>query len=342
MKIALISTSFFKLPVQGYSGLEQVVWNLACNLTKIDNNKVVVFATKGSSVPPNGFLIECGEPLNQVNVDWLEAEKKMWNFYKKYLDDFDIINSHNWLGFPYASKVEKPQLKICQTMHGYLSDWWTRSKPPFKLNMIAISDFMVNAYAKQGIIARRCYNGIDTKMYKFKKSKGDRFLFLGRISKIKGAHVAIEIAKKANVKLDVVGATNFIDDPAYVEQVKSMCDGDKIRFVGEVSQEDKIKYLQNAKGLIVPGRWGEPFGLHLIEALSVGCPVIAFNDGAVPEIVKEGGIICSDQESMVSMISQVSTISPTECRKNAERFSVEIQAKNYQKLFNCVLSNEEW
>jgi len=341
LKIALISTPMLTVFPRNYGGLEDVLGNLAEALAKMGHD-VTVFAPNGSKVE-GCEVVEFGEPLERVNVNWLEAERKAYNFYKDMLKDYQIIHGMNWYGMEYAYKAMNPQAHVLHTHHGGADpSWWCRSKPPFNLNFIAISKHMQQVYAQQGIPSRFVHNGINLEKYPLSKEHGKRFLFLSRICKFKAPDVAIHIAKTANVPLDVVGATNFIDDPNYVEQVKNLCDGEKIRFIGEVDHETKLKYLQNARAIIIPGRWGEPFGLHSIESLCCGTPVITLADGGIPEIVKEGGIICSDVQSMIDAISMIDKITPNSCRKNAERFSRQVMAQGYLQLYREILSGDEW
>ena len=340
LKIALVSTPYFPTPPMMYGGLEMIVADLGEALAEMGHD-VTVFAANGSKVQ-GCKIVEFGPPLMNVNIDWLQAERRTYDVFKDQLKDFDIISAHDWFGFEYLAKAKSPQLKILHTHHGGLNlDWWKRSPPPFKLNMVAISDWMVKVYSAQGFTAKRVHNGINLERYKLQRTKGNRLLFLGRISKIKAPHLAVEVAKKANMGLDVVGGTSFVDDPAYVELVKSLCDGEKIRFVGEVSHEDKLKYLQNARTLVVPSSWGEPFGLHVIEAMAVGTPVVALPDGGIAETIKEGGVLCSDLDWMVDAIKR-NGFDATRCRRNAMRFSRNIMAENYLKLYREVLSGTEW
>jgi len=341
LKIALISTPYFTTPPSMYGGLEMIVADLGEALAEMGHD-VTVFAADGSKIE-GCKIVEFGPPLMNVNIDWLQAERKTYEIYKDHLKDFNIIHASDWFGFEYLAKAKNPQLKVVHSHHGGLNlEFWKRSPPPFKLNMVAISDFMVKVYASQGFTAKRCYNGIDLQKYRLQKKKGSRLLFLGRISKIKAPHVAIEVAKKANMGLDVVGATIFVDDPSYVEHVKSLCDGEQIKFIGEVSHADKLNYLQNAKALIVPSTWGEPFGLHVVESLAVGTSVLAFPDGGIAETVKQGGILCSDVDSMVNAIPDLVRITPAMCRKNSELFSRTIMAENYVRRYNEILSGNEW
>jgi len=304
---------------------------------------VVLFAPKGSKVPPKGFLVECCEPEMKVHTDWLMAEKNMWEYYKDYLEDFDIIHSHDWFGFCYRSKALNLSLKVLHTHHGGLNmSWWGRAPPPFKLNLVAISKWMSEIYKAQGFTSKHVYNGIDLERYPLKREKGERLLFVGRIDRFKQPHIAIQVAKKLDMGLDIVGGT-FVQDPSYLRQIKNLCDGKQVKMYPDAPHELKLKLLQNAKALVFPSKMGEPFGLVAVEAMAVGTPVAALNDGAIAEVVREGGFVCDNVEAMVEAVKRVETISPKACRANAERFSREKMARKYLKLYKDILYNDnEW
>jgi glycosyltransferase involved in cell wall biosynthesis/predicted SAM-dependent methyltransferase len=359
LNIALISTPFLRTPPDVYGGLELIVAHLGEELAKLGHN-VTVFAAKGSKVS-GCRVIEFGEPLNTVQVDWLKAEQNAYNIYGEMLKEYDIVHGHNWFGLEYAAKAKYPQLKVIHTHHGGLMlDWWGRSKPPFKLNFVAISQWMKRVYEAQGFSSKFVYNGIDMSKYPFQENKGDRILFVGRIDKFKQPHVAIELAKKLNVGLDIVGGTQFVIDRSYVDMIRSQCDGEKIRFHPDVPHEKKVELMQNARALIFPSAMGEPFGLVAVEAMACGTPVLAVNDGAIDEIVKTGGIVCNvyqktltpkgpvyetiknPVESLASAYKLIQHISPRDCRINAEEFSRENMAQGYLKLYNEVLQGNEW
>lgn len=343
MRIALISTPFFGVPPPRYSGLEQIVWDNACALTEL-GHKVVVFAP-GNKNPPKGFLYRTGEPINKVEVNWLEAERKMWEVYDPLLKDFDITCGNNWFGWEYASKARNLSLKVCHVHHGGLNlGWWGRSKPPFKLNLIAISDWMVKVYASQGFATRRIYNGIDLEKYPFKKEKGDRLLFVGRFSTFKQPHAAIEAARKLDMHIDLVGGT-FVDSPEYLERIKNLCDGHRVRMYPDAPHEVKLELMQNAKCLLFPSKMGEPWGLVAAEAMSCGTPVVALRDGAIPEVVEDGvtGYVCDTTEQMVKAVKRVDSIRPEACRRRVEEnFSRETMATLYSRCYTDILSGKEW
>lgn len=357
MNIALISTPMLTCPPKSYGGLEIVVFDLACSLTKL-GHKVVLFAPNGSQVPPKGFLVECGEAKDTVNVDWLKAEKDMWEKYKDKLVDFDIIHSHDWFGFCYASKAINLGLKVTHTHHGHLNlDWWGKSKPLFKLNLIAISKWMSDIYRIQGLESKYVYNGVDLEKYQFKKEKGDRLLFVGRIDSFKQPNVAIEVAKKLRMGLDIVGGT-FVQNTDYLEKIRQSCTNG-IRFYPDASQDVKEELMQNAKCLIFPSAMGEPFGLVAVEAMACGTPVVALNDGAIGEVVQEGGVVCDvfdkswhqgkinyalkrdPVDALCEAVRKLS-VAPEVARKNAELFSRENMAKSYLQCYYDILEGKEW
>lgn len=343
MKIALISGALIPTPPPHYGGMEQVCFDLACGLTEL-GHKTVVFATKGSQVPPKGFLCETIEPTYSVQVDWLGKEMEMYKLYRDKLCDFDAICGHNWFGCEYLYKSEHPEARVSHCHHGGLL--W-RSKPPNveKLNLIAISKWMQKVYASQGFESRVCYDGIDTSRYGFSADRGSRLLYVGRFTGFKGAHIAIQVAKRLNVPIDLVGGS-FTDDPNYLEQIKRMCDGDSIRMYLDAPHETKIRLMQQAKCVLVPSNFGEPCGLVPIEFMSTGGPAIVWDDGALKETVADGVtgfVVPKTVEAMVEAVKRVDEIRPEACRKRVEeKFSRQIMCANYLSVYNRILSGDEW
>jgi len=341
LKVALVSTPMIEVPPKAYGGLELIVHDLGVGLAKL-GHEVTIFAPNGSYAE-GCAIVETGMAMNTVQCDWVEAERGMFKRYVDRLGEFDITHGHNWFGFEYLAKASKPELKICHTHHGHLNmEWWGRSRPPFKTNLIGISDWMVSAYAKQGFAARRVYNGVDVTKYKMKEKKGDRLLFVGRFDEFKRPHIALEVAHKLGVGIDLVGGS-FVQNTNYLAMVKAQ-DGDNgVKVWVDASNEDKIRLYQNARCTIVPSKMGEPFGLIAPESMLCGTPVVASNDGALIETVKEGGVVCMDVDAMVDAIKfTIPNITAKACRKNGERFSTENMATEYLKRYREILANDEW
>jgi len=147
------------------------------------------------------------------------------------------------------------------------------------------------------------YNGLDPDEYIYSQNKEDYFLFLSKVSRrIKGVKTAIDLAKRMDLRLLIAGG-------------RGLSFSRRIRYVGEVDGRPKAKLLAEARALIFPIEWEEPFGLVTIEALVSGTPVITTPRGAMPEIVTPGvGFICKDFEEMCRAVEKVGTIDPQACR----------------------------
>jgi glycosyltransferase involved in cell wall biosynthesis/predicted SAM-dependent methyltransferase len=373
LDIGLISTPFLDTPPKSYGGLELVVANLGTELAK-RGHKVTIYATDDSKVP-GCEIVKCGPCLNTTQVDWHAAERAMYEVYKDVAWKHNIVHGHNWFGFEYLLKTKHPELKVLHTHHGGINpEWWMITRPTFKLNMIGISDWMRQTYDSMGMPSKFVYNGVDLSAYPFNPGPRNKYMmFVGRIDTFKQPHTAIKIAKEMNIPIVVVGGS-FVHDTRYLDEVKKACDvvlqgpQDKkdIDIKGatlwlDAPHDAKVALLQNCQNLIFTSCMGEPFGLVVIESMSTGTPVVAVNDGAIPELVKQGGIVVPVYqrkidpggrlnyatsmmfEQMVKdAIGKVTQIKPEDARKNAEMFTMSRMADAYEVLYNEVLEGREW
>lgn len=349
MKIALVVPPLLKTPPTGYGGLEQVVYDLGCALVAAGDD-VTLFAPPGSYID-GGKVFETVVAPERTDVNWVELEGRAYNIYAEKLLDFDIVHDHSWFAFPYLMKIGNEKLKICHTHHGHLN--WDRTKVPPTMghvNLIAISDYMRNEYGSQGWASKYVYNGINLNNYTYSDKKGDRIVFVGRISKLKQPDFAIRTAIETKIPIDVIGGS-FVDDNRFLEDIKTMCDNSNglATLHLDLPHDKKVKIVQNAKACLVPSKMGEPFGLTLIEASACGTPVIALNDGAIREVVGEdGGVgyVVNTYDEFVKRVANIGNpgyvIKPEDCRKHAETFSRENMAKNYKVLYERIINGEEW
>lgn len=343
LKIGLLATRFFGIHPSCYAGLEQIIWDLAYALDKL-GHEVTLFAPKGSKPPPHGKLVETGEAYQSLKANWLQGELETYDSFRDKLENLDILHGHTHHAIEYFGKIHNPNLPVTHTHHNINLSWLKFYKPLFKLNLISVSDWTRHVFGRQEFISRRCYNGINLDKYPFQAEKTDRLMFLGRIIKGKAPHLAIKVAKEAGVGLDIIGSTTAVNDLDYVNEVKNLCDGKQIRFIGEVSQETKLHYLQNARAILMPSQWGEPFGLVSVEAMACGTVPIALDDGALKEIIVDGqsGFICNTVDQMVNRIKALEFIDPQICRERAEQFSREKMAQEYVKLYTQIINGQEW
>ena len=193
-----------------------------------------------------------------------------------------------------------------------------------------------------GLDSEYAYNGIDMDKYKFQEKKGENLIFVGRLDTFKQPHVAINVAKKTGLKLDIFGGS-FVQDQAYLKQIIDSCDGKQIIMHLDASQDEKVKFTQNAKCLLFPSKMGEPFGLVAIEAMACGTPVIALNDGAIKEVIGEQAFIADNEDDMCKMTKRVGTFEPAVLRVFVEKnYSQKVCAARYETLYKRILAGNEW
>ena len=117
-------------------------------------------------------------------------------------------------------------------------------------------------------------------------------------------------------------------------------DGSRVRFVGEVGGAAKRSLFARARGLLVPIRWEEPFGMVMVEALACGTPVIAFAQGAARELIVDGrtGFLVGDERGMIDAIGQLPRIDPRDCRAWVSRHcDIEVIAAAYERTYRSAV-----
>ena len=161
--------------------------------------------------------------------------------------------------------------------------------------------------------------------------------YFGRIHPDKGTWEAIQVAKKAKMKLVIAG---IIQDKSYYAKYVEPYLNDDVCYIGLVGPEERNKVLGNAYALLHPINFDEPFGLSIVESMACGTPVLAFNRGSMPEIIQDGmnGFIVSSIEEMAGKIKDVMNISREACRKTVEsRFTQERMVKEYIEVYKEIL-----
>jgi glycosyltransferase involved in cell wall biosynthesis len=185
------------------------------------------------------------------------------------------------------------------------------------------------------------HHGIPVSDYAYSDEKDDYVAFLGRMAPCKGPHLAIEVARRAGVRLKLAGEIQPFFRDYWDEQVQPLVDGDRIEYVGEADFALKNALLSKARALLFPIQWDEPFGLVMIEAMACGTPVLAFPGGAVAEIVRDGvnGWICPDADDMMRRLDRID-VSPAACRGLASaNFSIERMADAYIDVYRCAIEH---
>jgi glycosyltransferase involved in cell wall biosynthesis len=180
-------------------------------------------------------------------------------------------------------------------------------------------------------------------LHTFRRGSGDYLAFLGRVSPEKGLERAIEIARRTGQKLKIAAKIYEEDRPYYDHTIEPLLRSSSsfVEFLGEIGGSAKDEFLGDAKALLFPVEWSEPFGLVMIEALATGTPVIAWRRGSVPEVVQHGvtGFIVSNMDEGVAAVAQLNRLDRNECRKDFEaRFTSGRMAKDYLRLYEDAIA----
>jgi glycosyltransferase involved in cell wall biosynthesis len=169
--------------------------------------------------------------------------------------------------------------------------------------------------------------------------EGRYLAFLGRISPEKGLDRAIEIARRVGMPLKIAAKIDAADHEYFESKIRHLFDDPLVEYVGEIAQHEKSEFLGNAHALLFPINWPEPFGMVLIESMAAGTPVIAFEMGAVPEIIEDGvtGYLVQSIEEAVQAVHLVRTLDRRVCRRVFEkRFSVERMCQDYERSYETL------
>lgn len=344
MRVAEIAPLWKTVPPLKYGGVESVVSMLTEGLVKAGVD-VSLFACGGSKT--SGKLVEIvDKPVYDIvgGFFWNAISPYDFLLFKQLVDklnEFDVI--HNHMGFHPLVFSKLIKVPIVTTLHSSLEpDFPYLAKAVKDNNFVSISNSQ-RELAPYLNYVQTIYHGIETDKFRPNTESKDYFLFIGSLTKNKGVDIAVQACNKLGKNLIVAGEVRESDAEFWNKEVMPFIDGKKIKFVGEVGGVDKINLYAGAKALLFPIRWSEAFGLVMTEAMSCGTPVIAFNKGSVPEIIKDGetGFVVDNFETFLDRINRINEISRDRCRKETvNRFDVEIMTKNYISLFERIIKTE--
>jgi len=362
MRIAQIAPPWLPIPPKNYGGTENVLYNLV-EAQVAQGHDVTLFAP-GDARTSAKLVSFFPRSLLEEGIPWTMHLKAYYHLHKAVEQikeqSFDIVHTHlsssaDMYVFPLTASLTTPHVT---TLHshfpfdrdartGKIGDAdsyymeWAPDVPTISISESARKEegalFPLNFI---GVV----HNGISMReYYRVNAPKGDYFVWLGRFMPEKGAHLAIEAAKRAKVPLILAGTIDRYTKESmdyFNEVIKPQIGSEQISYIGPVNVNQKMNLFSRARGLLNPIEWEEPFGMVMIEAMSQGCPVISFARGAAPEIVADqvSGFLVRTVDEMVERIPQIDTIDRNAVRMHFERnFSARVMAEKYTEIYKQVI-----
>lgn len=342
MRIALIAPPFISVPPTHYGGTELFIAQLAEGLKKLGID-VVVYANGDSKVDVEvrSRYPKAEWPIKgEVYANLKDINHTAWAVSDAW-SDCDILHINNVPGLVY-SRFSGP--RFVYTVHhehdAHLSEFYADYPD---VSYVTISRFQQAGERMPHM--RTIHHGVDMADYKFLPRKQDYFLFLGRIAPVKGTHLAIQVAKETGIPLKIAGEVQPCFQDYFNSEIKPHVDGRFIEYVGPADLAAKNELLGNAKALLFPIHWDEPFGLVMIESMATGTPVLALSGGSVAEVVRDGvsGLICKTAQQMIARVPELDKIAPAGVRAYVEdNFSVERMVRDYAELYAEVLDRSSY
>jgi glycosyltransferase involved in cell wall biosynthesis len=359
----------------GYGPIETVIYNIDKGLHALGHRSIVACSSDSTvtgekyetvSQSHGDYWRGC-TPEGQAHVD-LHLSRAL---ARAQIGDIDIIHMHEWFERVYTGSFNPP-VPIVMTLHvpgqhSGIAAFRERHLAPLSdplLYFIAISDYQRRQYTDFVPVAKTVPHGIDVEDYLFKKesNRGTYLFSIGRITEVKGQDIAIAVAKQSGAKLILAGCVQNkredrdffthlkksidlivdvgrhpVNGDYYDQVMKPILSSDKqVIYIGELGTAAKKHWYRHAQATLFPIRWGEPFGMVLIESMASGTPILAFGKGAVPEIVRHGetGFVVDSVESMVQAVGCIDHIDRRNCWRHVKtNFSIQKMAEGYTALY---------
>ncbi len=343
MRIAQIAPLTESIPPRRYGGTERVISWLTEELVALGHT-VTLFAS-GDSItsatlrpiwPRSLRLDGCVRDPSALHALAMEIVCQQAH-------QFDVLHFH--LDYHPFSLFSRQGTPFITTMHGRLD--LPEHQPVFRafssVPVISISNAQRRPLPHANYV-RTIYHGLPADSLAPLPRPQSYLAALGRISPEKGFDRAIRIAERCGLPLKIAAKIDKVDEAYFETEIKPLLLHSKdVEFVGEISDKEKAEFLSGAFALLLPVDWPEPFGLVMIEAMACGTPVIAFDRGAIPEIVEEGltGFVVRDEASAVAAVERLPRLSRKSIRRRfEERFTARRMAQDYLAVYRQLSADE--
>lgn len=335
LRIAQIAPLIESVPPRLYGGTERIVSYLTEELVAMGHD-VTLFAS-GDSITSAKLTPIChlALRLNPAIVDQIPYYMLLLKEVRRRAREFDILHFHiDQFHFPLFSGQAARTLT---TLHGRqdLPDLQALYRGFPEMPLVSISQSQRKPIP-EGNFAGTVLHGIPENLLPANlHPRGGYLAFLGRVSDEKGVDRAIEIATAVGMPLKIAAKVDKQDE-AYFARIQPLLQCGGVEFIGEIDERRKAAFLGNARALLFPIRWPEPFGVVMIEAMSCGTPVLAFREGSVPEVIDDGvtGFIVESMPEAVCKMGALLNLDRGRVRRRFEaRFTARRMAQDYVRIY---------
>ena len=365
----------------GYCPIETIIHNIDKGIQSMGHRSIVACSadskvTGEQYVTIHRSLGGYGQEITSAQRDIVNMHLSR-ALERAKMGDIDVIHMHEWLNYIYEG-VFNPPLPIVMTLHvpakesgieGALQRY-SNTQPIPPVYFVPISEYQERQYRGLVNTWKTIHHGIEVNDFpsKQKADKASYLFTIGRVTRVKGQDKAIELAITTGSKLIIAGCVQNkradeeffesfkssidlvvevgkhpVDKDYYDKVIRPLLECDKqIIYIGELSSEQKKQWYRHARVTLFPIQWGEPFGLVLIESMACGTPILALNNGAVPEIVVDGktGFVVDSLNEMVAAVERIDSIDPGECRRHVQNcFSITSMAAKYSELYQQIVDD---
>ena len=345
MKIAQISPLYEAVPPKLYGGTERVVAWLTDALVDA-GHEVTLFAsaeaqTRATLVPVRDQAIRL-DPAS-LKSD-LAAHMGMLHEVRSRMHEFDVLHFHvDMIHFPFFEQCAERTLT---TLHGRLDlkDLPVAYRRWRQFPLASISQDQRKPLRNANWIGT-VHHGMPRNLCSFNpQPSGDYLAFLGRISPEKRVDRAIRIARRVGLPLKIAAKVDAQDKAYFEQEIEPLLGHSDVEFIGEINDAQKPEFLGNARALLFPIDWPEPFGIVMIEAMACGTPIVAWRCGSVPEVIDEhvtGRIVDSEDEAVMAAREVIGYDRAAVRAVFERRFTAEGMAQRYLQLYQQLARGRE-
>lgn len=351
MKILQIAPAWVNTPPQDYGGTEWVIANLITGLSELGHD-VTLFATKDSRVPGKlEYIFE--RCLLDQNISWTAALPALIHYHQAFKNAFayDAVHAHlssetDLIILPFLADLTEKGIPNLLTVHSpWPFDRFSKMDEMYlnlygeKILVVNISKVMHKTLPSKFRDGGFVHNSLDITKMRFNPRGGNYLTWLGKITPEKGTAEAIRIAKMAGEQFIFAGIVDKYYEKSvnyFQREVKPLIDGRQIQYIGPADLKLKNKLLGGAKAFLNPIDWDEPFGMVIVESMACGTPLISYDKGAAPELIKHGenGFLVNSRIEMLKSVIKVANLDRKKCRQHVEdHFSPKAAARKYLELY---------